>query len=328
MQYLFNKLNLFLVTCRAYSLPISVMSWLIPFIYAGLQGGNLKYGLIAYLGIILLHLGTNLFDDVIDYIREKNAIQKGLRTDFNFQKGKCYCLINKLITIKQCFILNALLFLIPLIIAIFFFNIYGIKLLYIIVPAAILCLLYPVLGCMGFGEIIVAVIFSPLLYLGVYFVMTGNFSTNVLLLSISSGLLSVAILHNHMLLDYKLDSANRKITLCRICGSEKNALRLLVIIISAAYLNLILLVCSGKFGIFYLIPFLSLPLAITLIKVMIIHIKDPNEEIKQNIFTNIKALKKVEKEQRNFMLKFLLAQNLLSSFTTQLCLAIVLDKVL
>lgn len=329
MQPILRIFRVIFTACRAYSIPISVMSWIVPFIYAALNGGNIKYGILAGIGIVFLHLGTNLFDDVIDYIREKREVEKKRKKEFNFQKGKCICIINGQITLKQCSLLISLLFLISILIAVFFINVWGLKLLYIIVPAAILCLLYPILGCLGFGELIVAIIFSPLLYTGVNFAMTGSFSYKILLLSVSTGMLAVAVLHNHMLLDYKLDTANRKITLCRICGSEKNSLILLFLIVTAAYLNLIILVFYKKLGIYFLIPLLSLPWATTLIKVMVAHINNPNVEIKQNIITgNLNSLKKVPPEQRNFMLKFLSAQNLLSFFTILLCLAIVLDKVL
>ena len=238
MSFDLKKIGVLFIAIRGYSLPISIMSWAVPFLFGLTKGGNFFYGIISLIGIVLLHAGVNVFDDVIDYYREKLAIDKGLRQTFNFQKGKCACIFDGSIPFDKYCILSFVLFFLSLLIAIFFFYVYGTELLPIIIPTMLLCLLYPVLGCLGLGEIIVAIVFSPLLYLGVFYVMTGFYSLDVLLISISTGLLSVAVLHNHMLLDFKYDEANRKITLCRFCKTEQRALLLLAVIIIGAFLKI------------------------------------------------------------------------------------------
>ena len=321
--------NIWLTAVRAYSLPVSIISWLVPFIFGCFQNGDIKYGILSLIGIITLHMATNLFDDAIDYTREKQKIDKGLKKDFNFQKGKCACIFEGKLTLHQYYIVSFILFLISGIIAIYFIFLYGTNLLYIIIPSAILCTLYPLLGCLGMGEIVVAIVFSPLLYLGVFYSMTGFFSLEILLISISTGLLSVAVLHNHMLLDFKYDEDNRKITLCRLCRNEKNAFILLVIIISFAYINIITSVFLKLLSPYFLITLFSLPTAITLYKVMKQHIKNPNEKIKTTFFMgNTKAIKNVPTEQRDFLIKFLIVRNLLSIFTLLICIAVVLSKIL
>ena len=277
------------------------MSWLVPYLYATISGGSRFSGLIALFGIIVLHMGVNIFDDAVDYTIAKRKIDKGEQKDFNFQKGKCIYIFNNELTLKQYYIISFILFSIGLLIGLYFLITMGTKLFYVIIPAGILCLLYPILGCLGLGEVIVATMFSPLLYSGVYFVMTGFYSIDILFLSISTGCFVVAVLHNHMLMDYKLDEQSRKITLCRLCGSEKNALILLGFIISIAYINLIVWIILGKLNIYYLIPFISIPLAIKLYKDM----GNPNIE---------------------FIKKFLLPEKLLSLFTLLLCISIVVDK--
>lgn len=321
--------NIWLTAVRAYSLPVSIISWLVPFIFGCFQNGDIKYGILSLIGIITLHMATNLFDDAIDYTREKQKIDKGLKKDFNFQKGKCACIFEGKLTLHKYYIVSFILFLISGIIAIYFIFLYGTNLLYIIIPSAILCTLYPLLGCLGMGEIVVAIVFSPLLYLGVFYSMTGFFSLEILLISISTGLLSVAVLHNHMLLDFKYDEDNRKITLCRLCRNEKNAFILLVIIISFAYINIITSVFLKLLSPYFLITLFSLPTAITLYKVMKQHIKNPNEKIKTTFFMgNTKAIETVPTEQRDFLIKFLIVRNLLSIFTLLICIAVVLSKIL
>ncbi|MCD7878621.1 MAG: prenyltransferase, partial [Candidatus Gastranaerophilales bacterium] len=286
------------------------------------------YGLIALMGIVILHLATNIFDDIIDYLREKKLIDKGVKKDFNFQKGKCFCLFNSQLALKDYYIATIILFFLSFLIALFFLKIYGIKLLIIIIPTIILCLLYPVLGCLGLGEVIVAVIFSPLLYSGVFYIMTGSYSLKILLLSISTGLLSVAVLHNHMLLDFSYDTKNRKITICRLCKTQKRALYLLGIIVFGAYLNIFVSVLMHILDYYYFIVFLSLPCAVSLYNVMTIHVKNPNQQIKRTIFMgNTSGVNKVPEEQQNFILKFIIVRNLLVSFTALLCIAIILSEI-
>ncbi len=308
-SYLSGKLYIFNTLTRAYSLPISVMSWLVPFIYALFNKGNIIYGIISLIGIMILHLATNLFDDIIDYYREFSDIKKGIKADFNFQKGKCICILEKKLTLKQALFVNFILFFIAFIICIFFLYIAGCKLLFVVVPSVILCLLYPVLGCLGFGEIIVAVIFSPLIYSGVYYVMTMNFSLEILMLSLSTGLLCVAVLFNHSLLDYKYDTSNRKITLCSLCSSEKKALIVLLFIVLAAYLNIIFWILKGYLSIIFLLPVITLPFALKLVKEMSIYIKQDKTPDNAQIFLE----------------KFMLAQNLQKYFIIVLCLSIILS---
>lgn len=304
-----ENFKLFCTLTRAYSLPISVMSWLVPFLFALFNKGNVLYGIIALFGIVVLHLASNLFDDIIDYSRELWDIKRGKKIDFNFQKGKCCCIIENKITFKKAILINIILFGIAFLTGLFFLGISGIKLLYILIPSIVLCLLYPVLGCMGLGEIIIAIIFSPLLYSGVYLVMTGGFSLQILILSISTGFLTVAILFNHSLLDFKYDTTNRKITLCRICRNEKNALILLTVIIALAYVNLLFWVLQGSLNVLYLLPCLTLPFALKLIKEMNVYISKD----------------KTPDNAQNFLEKFLMAQNLQKYFIIVLCVSIILS---
>ena len=136
--------------------------------------------------------------------------------------------------------------------------------------------------------------------------MTGLYSTEVLILSISTGFLVVSVLHNHMLMDYKIDEQSRKMTLCRLCKTPQNALILLAIFITLAYINLLFWIATGKLHICYLLPFITIPIGVKLIKIMKEYTFSKNHEI--------------------FLSNFLLVEKLLSSFTLLLCISIVVDK--
>lgn len=327
-MFLWEKIKILFIACRGYSMPITIVSWFVPFLFSYFDNGNVYFGLLALIGILSLHLGTNIFDDFIDYSRELFEVKQGKKNEINLQKGKCICIINGDLTLKNAFLISIFLFSFASLIGIFFLKLLGLKLLYIVIPTAILCLLYPILGGYYLGEIIVGIIYSPFLYMGVYYVMTGNFSSDILKLSISTGLLVITVLYNHMLLDYKTDFKNRKRTLCNLCKSELNAYKLLVILVVSAYLNIVILTIIGKLSYTYLLTLLSIPYAINLLKNMKKHVVNENSDIEFNPwFFGKRIIKNTPEEKKNFLYKFMLAENLLTAFTIVLCIAIIIDKI-
>ena len=46
---------------------MSIMSWLIVFTYGILNSGNIFNGILALIGMIFVHLATNVLDDFFDY---------------------------------------------------------------------------------------------------------------------------------------------------------------------------------------------------------------------------------------------------------------------
>ena len=58
-------------------MPITVLSWIVIFIYALKHNGNAILGIVALVGISLVHMATNLIDDYFDYkVLVKNAKTK------------------------------------------------------------------------------------------------------------------------------------------------------------------------------------------------------------------------------------------------------------
>ena len=62
-----DKILFWLKNSRIFSLPMTVLSWLVVFAYAIKHDGNIFNGIIALIGIACAHLATNLFDDYVDY---------------------------------------------------------------------------------------------------------------------------------------------------------------------------------------------------------------------------------------------------------------------
>lgn len=313
---------------RGYSIPISVMSWSVPFIFGLTDGGNIFYGLLALIGIVAVHLGSNLFDDVIDYYLEKKRITQGLNTTFNFQKGKCQYILDDKASLIQTLFVSLGLFSFALFLGIFLTFTCGLTVLALILATAILCLFYPVLTYFALGEFIVGIVFAPMLYLGTYFVMTKSFSLEIMIISISTGLLTVGLLHTHTFMDYDFDAKNKKKTLCALVGSKKNAVIAQGVMMILAYLNIIVAVLIGFLPKVMLLSLLTIPTSVSLCKLMMLHIDNPEVVVPRTFWMgpmenwdNI-----VKNNMESFMIKFLLARNVMLIFTVFICIAKIISE--
>ena len=169
---------------RRYALPMTLLSWLIIFIYAYFQGGNILNGIAALLGISCAHLATNLFDDYIDY---KNLTE-------NSQKCKCAYIKEGAATIDDVLRVVVIYLSIASLVGLFLFIRCGFPVLFLACAGGIITLIYAKLSQKGLSEIAVGTAFGPLLFEGVYFVMTGAFSLKVFVMSLAVVMLQFWIL--------------------------------------------------------------------------------------------------------------------------------------
>ena len=320
-----NLVSFWFKTTRAYSLPMSIMSWSVPFVFGITDKGNILYGIIALIGIIFAHLGVNMFDDFVDFlIAKKNANADG---KIVLQKGKCTYLLNKELTLKQLALAICVLFALAVLCGLYLTVKTGFTVVIIAAIAGVIGLIYPLLSFVALGEIAVGVIFAPLLYTGVYYVMTGGFSWELFPVAISTGILTIGLLHAHMFLDIDYDKPNKKRTLCLLAGSKENAVRNQLYIMALGYINIIAFVLMQKIPNIYLITLLSLPTAVMLYKIMRARIINPDEKIHTNIFFGILENMQEYKENRNFMITFMTARNVMVEFTIFACVAKVLSEI-
>lgn len=315
---------------RGYSCPVTLMSWVVPFVFAISRNGNVFYGILALIGVLCVHLGVNLFDDFIDYILETRAINKGLKTDFEFQKGKCMYILNGGATLKQTFFVSFILFLMALLIGLFFIVKCGIVVFCIMLFTAVLCVLYPVLTYVCMGEFIVGALYGPVLYAGVYYVMTQSFSPEIFILSISTGLLTIGLLHTHTFMDFDFDKKNNKKTLCALVKTKKNSVIVQGVIMLIAYLNILVFIVLGYLPKVMYLTFLGIPTAVSLYKLLILHINNPEVVVKRTfVMGPMENWDQIEKNHlESFMIKFLLARNVMVIFTFLLCIAMIMGKLL
>lgn len=252
-----NKIKFWLNNSRLFSLPMTFMSWIIVFVYALKEGGDIINGLIALIGISFAHLATNLFDDYMDY--------KRLSTSQDFMestvKTKCAYIKSGEATLKELLIVCIIYCLIASLCGLYLLVDCGMPVLWLGLVGAVFVLFYSKLSSLALSEFAVGTAFGPLLFEGVYFVMSGSFSFEVFLLSIVSAIFTTELLYVHTLLDYDGDVISHKKTFCVKIGEKYGksfALNFLPVMCSVGYLILLLLAFLYN-KILYLIPFLSIP---------------------------------------------------------------------
>lgn len=251
-----KKLLFWLQCTRAYALPMSITAWIIPFSLGYFNHGKILYGFLALAGIIFAHLGANLFDDIIDY---KSFLKNKKENDaINLKKGKCKYFIDNELKLSTACKVSAVLFLMAIAIGMFFVFVYKLPVLILMAITGILCLLYPKSGYYGLSEILIGIIFSPLLFTGVYYVMTGAFSQKLEWMSISFAIVTVTLLYTDFFLDFNSDKKDGKKTLAIISGSKQNAYYFYMFLIFLVYANIFLGIHAHVFSMKYLIIFFSM----------------------------------------------------------------------
>lgn len=245
-----NKIYFWLKNSRLFSIPMSILSWLVIFVFALKQGGNILNGIIALIGIVSAHLATNLFDDYVDYkVLPENS-----------QRCKCAYIKNGKATLNSVLKVVIIYLLIASICGFFLFLRCGFPVIGLAIVGGIIALIYAKLSQRGLSEFAVGIAFGPLLFEGTYFVMTKNFSLEVFILSLAVVMFTIGLMYVHTILDFEGDMcAHKKTLVCRI-GNKNIALKGVFVVYGLGYLFTLILAVMLKnyyllltFGLFPLV---------------------------------------------------------------------------
>jgi len=316
------KRAIFWFNCaRLYSLPMTIMSWLVIFLWALKENGNIINGIIALIGISFAQLATNLFDDYMDY----KILSKDEKYISFAHKQKCFYLRDGSVTPETLLKVIGIFCAISFITGVILTLTSGWTVVFLAFIGGLIVLSYPKFSVIGLGDLLVIAAFGPLLFEGVYYVMTGSFSFDVLILSFSVAMMTEVLLYAHMIMDYDSDKISHKKTLCGFFKNKNDALKLLCFFYLIAYLLIAIL--AVRISNYYLFAtFLTIPLAVSLYS----HLKTYNSD-KTNMpkihwwnypLDNWKYILKEGNE--TFYFRFFQARNLMMYFSLLLCIAILL----
>ncbi len=269
-----NKIIFWLNNSRLFSLPMTLMSWLIIFVYSLKEGGSIINGVLALIGISFAHLATNLFDDYVDY----RALSKSEEFINSTVKTKCAYIKSGEATLNELLLVVATYCVIASVIGLYLLIDCGIGVFWLALIGGLIVLSYAKLSSNGLSEFAVGTAFGPLLFEGVYYVMTGGFSVEVFLISLAVSAFTVILLYVHTFLDYDGDVISHKKTLCIKIGERFGkiwALNMYLIIATFGYVMLfVMAVLNNEY--IYLVPYLTIPFAIFLYISLKRHIVDKN----------------------------------------------------
>ncbi len=307
-----NSIKNFFQLTRAYSLPTTLASCAIILSYAH-YSENFSWinFLILTTALCFIHMGANLFDDFIDVTMK---LKKGIQLNeirFNSFTPKARLIIENIYSLKQIKIILFTLFAIGILSGIYFIFIAGWQVLIFMILGGLLSLFYPISSKYYLAEIVIGLIYGPLMIMGGYFALCGEYNSNLLLLSFAIFFSTVVLLHTHNIMDWEFDINENKNTLAILCKTKQKAISMLKYIIIAAYLIIVVGVINLNFNPNMLYVFLTLPIATKLLESIkdYINIKDVKFEPKWYLgfFENWNEIKSEKTDF--FMFRFYLARN-------------------
>lgn len=264
-----KKIVFWLNCSRAFSLPITILSWMVVFVFALTNGGNILNGVLALIGVAFAHLAGNMADDYIDYgilSRDPKMMESAVKT-------KCCFIRDGSITLNDLKRMIAAFSLVALIIGAFLFFRSGIGVLWLTAVGGILTLTYARFSLIGMSEVIIGLLFGPLMFEGVWYVMKKTFSMDVFVLSVAVVMFTISFLYIHTMLDFDSDKTSHKKTLCCRINDKHKALNLFCVFAGLGYL------AAVTFGIrtsnpWVLLTFLTVPAAVNVYKLTGKYIED------------------------------------------------------
>ena len=252
------KLKVWLLETRPQFLLLSVVLAFLGNAIAWYDGYfHLGHALLAFLGLLLCHIGVNVLNDYFDY---RSGIDlKTKRTPFSGGSG---ILPAAQMTPRQVFWLGMGSFLLAVPIGVYFVIVAGWALLPLLLVAAFCTLLYtPLLTRLGWPEWAPGAGMGTLPVLGTYFIQVTDYTGAAIIAAIPSGIL----VHNLLLLnefpDIPADREAGRRTLPITIG--KNGAWLIYSVLTiGVYIWIAYWVVVGEMPLFALIALLTLPFAL------------------------------------------------------------------
>ena len=236
--------------------PISLPQSLLPALTAvALSIGASEFNWIAALasvaGVIFLHLGLNLMDDWFDYKEgSAEARAKVANEGFRGRMIKYPYLTSNEATPSQLLKAIAVFMGIAATMGAVAILARDLKILWWVAAGLVIGVSYsggPLkLGYRGLGELVIFLMFGPLLMTGAYYAITGTVDWKIGSLSIAVGLLVTNIVYSHSVLDSVPDQKMGKKTMAHLMGSAKGQIVFSALLNTLPYLIVAAAVIFGK----------------------------------------------------------------------------------
>ena len=255
--------------------PISLPQSLLPALTAvALSYGANEFNWIAavasVIGVIFLHLGLNLMDDWFDYkVGSAEARAKVADEGFRGRMIKYPYLTSGEATHSQLLKVILILLAAAATMGAIVIAVRSWQIIWWIIAGLIIGISYsggPLkLGFRGLGELVIFLMFGPLLMTGVYYAITGTLDWKIICLSAAIGLLVTNIVYSHSVLDAVPDKKMGKKTMAHLMGSAKGQIAFSAMLNTLPYAIVLAGVLLRQMHPAYLAVFLVLPVSLWLV---------------------------------------------------------------
>ena len=328
-----EKIKFRLENARYYALGQSLWAGFVATIMGiGYPQFSFKYAIIAIFGVLMAHLSVNLLDDYFDF--KSGSVEKRNQTGEGVRSGKCQYIIEGKATLRQLFVVAIIFGVLACLSGGYLFYYRGAGVLICAALGAILGFFYSApplnLSYKGFGELVVGIMFGPLLMNGVFYCATGTLSLQLLLLSFAIGSLVTNILYVHSLMDMKTDTASNKKTLAILLPN--NVLRLIALVFFAFYPYWIIFIGIIRYKMpeFLFLTFVTIPLSVFLIKLMIEYLHEEKKNYQPKFWMGkMEHWEKIKAIGIDwFMIRWFLSRNIMIHFSALVCVGYILKVVM
>lgn len=256
--------------------PVSLPQSMLPALTAvALSAGTGTFSWIAalacILGVMFAHLGMNLLDDWFDYHKGSGEARKKAASEgFRGRMTKYPYLTSGEATPKQLLMATGVFLAMAAAMGGVVIAVRGLMILWWMLVGFVIGYSYsggPLkLGFRGLGEMVIFIMFGPLMMTGVYYAITGEVTPKIAWLSASVGLLVTNIVYTHSVLDAVPDRKMGKFTMAHLMGSDKGMLALSFTLNVLPYILVIMGVALGQLHLAYLAVLVVMPLSCWLFK--------------------------------------------------------------
>jgi len=236
---------------------------------AFIHRGSFSWGwfLIGAAAIYLLEIGKNAINEYIDYLSGVDRfVAPDKRTPFS---GGKKTIIDGKLSLKENLVIGIVTVTMGCLLGIYVVSAREFNVIWFGLAGVFFALFYSLppfkFAYRGLGELVVGFTFGPLITSGTYLVQTHTISPEVVLASLPLGFLIANVLWINQYPDYEADLKGGKMNGVVRLGKEKGII-VYALLFGLAYLFLIVLALFSK-NIFWLLPYLGLPLALKAVKI-------------------------------------------------------------
>ena len=317
-----NTLKFWIKNARDIALPQSILPALLAVSMAAVHPDFSWWpALVALFGVVCAHLGFNLADDYFDYRHNDVEARKKVTAEgFRTHMEKCHYIESGEATPKELLMAMCAFLAVAGVAGGVVWWFRGWPVAVLTLAGLLLGVSYsgkPLeLGYHGLGELVIGVMFGPLLMIGMQFAACGVFDDKIVWVSAAVGLLVTNIVYSHAVLDLKADAQAGKMTFARLLRTRGAMLSFSGLFNLLPFAILIVGVAVGQLHWAYLSVLPLLPMSIYLIYSLAAHLNDKTIPFEPRWWMG--PMGNVELYRRHnmdwFLIRWLVARNLVTFF--------------